>query len=48
MTAAGVSFIAYLVAGLTQSVWISLPVAIVLMLIVIFVIRGRFSTVDQR
>ena len=47
MTAAGVSFIAYIVAGLTQSVWISLPVAIVLMLIVIFVIRGRFSTVDQ-
>lgn len=39
ITVAAVSFVAYLVAGFTQSAWISLPVGIILMAGVLFVIR---------
>ena len=40
ITVAAVSFVTYIVAGLTQSAWISLPVGIVLMLAVLFVIKS--------
>lgn len=36
---AAVSFVTYLIAGLTQSAWISLPCGIVLMLLVLFFIK---------
>ncbi len=36
-----ISFITYLVAGFTQSAWISLPVGTVLLLLTLFVIRNR-------
>lgn len=41
VTAAAVSFVTYIVAGFTQSAWISLPVGIILMLLVLFVIKKR-------
>ena len=37
---AAVSFVAYVIAGFVQSVWISLAIAIVLMLITLFVIKA--------
>lgn len=40
ITVAAVSFVTYIVAGLTQSAWIALPVGIVLMLAVLFVIKS--------
>ena len=40
LTVAGVSFVSYIVAGLTQSALISLPVAIVLMVVTLFVIKA--------
>ncbi len=39
ITAAAVSFVTYIVAGFTQSAWISLPIGIVLMLGTMFVIN---------
>ena len=39
LVAAGVSFVTYIVAGFTQSAWISLPVGIVLMVGTLFVIK---------
>jgi tetracycline resistance efflux pump len=42
MTAAVVSFIGYLIAGLTHSVWISLPVTLVLLVAVLLVLQ-RFT-----
>ncbi len=39
MTVAAVSFVAYIIAGFVQSAWISLPIAIVLMLLTLFVIK---------
>lgn len=41
LTAAAVSFVTYIVAGLTQSAWISLPFGIILMLLVIFIIGKK-------
>lgn len=38
-TVAAVSFVTYIVAGLTKSAWISLPVGIVLMTLVLVVIK---------
>jgi Na+/H+ antiporter NhaC len=38
-TVAAVSAVTYIVAGLTRSAWISLPVGMVLLVIVLFVIR---------
>ena len=40
LTVAGVSFVSYIVAGITQNVWISLPVAIALMLVTLFIIKA--------
>lgn len=41
VTAAGVSFVTYIIAGFVQTAWIALPVGIVLMLLVLLVIRSR-------
>jgi len=38
ITVAAVSFVTYIVAGLTQSAWISLPVGAVLMIATIMVL----------
>lgn len=40
IVAAVVSFISYIIAGFVQSAWIALPIAIALMVIMMFVIRG--------
>ncbi len=40
LTVAGVSFVSYIIAGITQSVWISLPVAIALMIVTLFIIKA--------
>ncbi len=45
--AAAVSFVTYIVAGFVQSAWISLPVGIVLMLVVLIVIKGKFSDLKE-
>ena len=39
LTVAGVSFLGYLLAGFVQKVWIVLPVAVVMMLATLLVIR---------
>jgi Na+/H+ antiporter NhaC len=39
LTVAAVSFVTYIVAGLTKSAWISLPVGLVLMALVLVVIK---------
>ena len=46
LVAAGVSFVSYIVAGFVQTAWIALPVAIVFMLLVLFVIKKRFSDLE--
>ncbi len=43
---AGVSFVSYIIAGFVKSAWIALPVAIVLMLITLFVIKLKFQDLD--
>ncbi|MBR4078086.1 MAG: Na+/H+ antiporter NhaC family protein [Oscillospiraceae bacterium] len=43
ITVAAVSFVSYVVAGFVKSAWIALPVAIVLMLLALFVIRSRVN-----
>ena len=40
LTVAAVSFVSYIIAGLVKSAWIALPVAIVLMIATMFVIRA--------
>jgi len=40
LTVAGVSFVAYLIAGFVQSWYISLPVALVMMIATLFVIKA--------
>ena len=47
IVAAVVSFITYIVAGFVQTAWIALPVGIVLMLVVLFVIKMKFSDLKQ-
>ncbi len=44
LTVAGVSFVAFLLAGLIQNVFITLPIAIVLMVVVLFVIKKVTSS----
>ena len=39
ITAAAVSFISYIIAGFVQTAWIALPIAILLTLIVLVVIK---------
>lgn len=46
IVAAAVSFVTYIVAGFVQSAWISLPVGILLILLVLFVIKRRFSDLE--
>ena len=41
LTAAGVSFVTYIIAGFTKSALVSLPCGIVLLLLVLFFIRRR-------
>lgn len=41
VTVAVVSFVTYIIAGFVQTPWISLPIGIVLMVGVLFVIRGK-------
>ncbi len=40
IVAAGVSFVSYIIAGFVQSAWIVLPIAIVLMLAVLFLLKN--------
>ena len=40
ITVAGVSFVSYVIAGFVKTAWIALPIAIVLMLATLFVIRS--------
>ena len=47
ITAAAVSFVAYIVAGVVQTAWIALPVGIVLMLGVIFVMKSMGNQIDE-
>lgn len=39
LTVAGVSFVSYIIAGFVQSAWIALPIAIVLMICTLFVLK---------
>lgn len=41
LTVAAISFVTYIIAGFTQSAWISLPIGIVLLLLVLFAIREK-------
>ena len=41
ITVAAVSFVTYIISGFVQTPWIALPVGILLMLLVLFVIRGK-------
>jgi len=43
LTVAGVSFVAYIIAGFVKNVWICLPIAMVLMLATLFVIKAFVS-----
>ena len=43
ITVAGVSFVSYVIAGFVKTAWIALPIAIVLMLATLFVIRGKVA-----
>lgn len=45
--AAVVSFVTYIVAGFVKSAWIALPVGIVLMLAVLFALRGINGTIEE-
>lgn len=40
LTVAGVSFVSYIIAGLVKSAWISLPIAIVLLIATLLVVRA--------
>ena len=46
--AAGISFVTYIVAGFTQSAWISLPVGIAIMALVLLFIKSRVSAVEAK
>lgn len=45
--AAAVSFVTYIIAGFVQNAWICLPIGIILMLIVLNVIRIKFSDLKE-
>lgn len=47
LTAAAVSAVTYIVAGLSRSAWVSLPVGIVLMVVVLLVIRAMGKGEDD-
>ena len=46
MLCAGVSFVTYIVAGFTKSAWISLPVGIILMIVVLTVVGKKNESVE--
>ena len=48
VTAAAVSFVAYIVAGFVRTAWIALPVGIVLMLGVLFVIKMMYGRGEEK
>ena len=43
IVAAAVSFVSYIIAGFVQNAWISLPIAIVLMVAVLFLLKNVHS-----
>jgi Na+/H+ antiporter NhaC len=43
IVAAGVSFVSYIIAGFVQSAWLALPIAIVLMLLVLVLLKNVHS-----
>jgi Na+/H+ antiporter NhaC len=47
IVAAAVSFVTYIVAGFVQNAWIALPVGILLMLVVLAVIKTKFSDLKE-
>ncbi|MBQ8305627.1 MAG: Na+/H+ antiporter NhaC family protein [Blautia sp.] len=47
IVAAAVSFVSYLIAGFVRNVVICLPVSIILMLLVVFLIKAKFSDLKQ-
>ncbi len=44
VTVAAVSFVSYIIAGFVRSAFIALPIAIALMVVVLFIIRKKFGT----
>ena len=48
LTVAAVSFVSYIIAGVVQSAWIALPIAIVLMLGTLFLVRALVSIWRKR
>ena len=48
ITVAVVSFVTYIVAGFTKSAWISLPVGIVLMLVVLYVLNSMANKKEAK
>ncbi|MEF2733913.1 MAG: Na+/H+ antiporter NhaC family protein, partial [Blautia sp.] len=47
LTAAGVSFVTYIIAGFVKTAWISLPAGILLMLGTVLVIKKRTGTKNR-
>lgn len=47
IVAAAVSFVTYIIAGFVQKAWICLPIGIVLMVLVLFVIKKKFSDLEE-
>lgn len=47
LTVAAVSFVTYILAGFVQSAWITLPVGIILMLLVLFVMKLVFTKQNE-
>lgn len=46
LVAAAVSFVSYIIAGFVQSAWIALPIAFLLMMLVLFIIKNVFSDLE--
>ena len=47
MTCAVVSAVTYLIAGLTKSVWLSLMLGLVLLILVMFVLKMKTSSASE-
>ncbi len=47
IVAAGGSFVSYIIAGFVQNAWIVLPIAIVLMIAVLFLLKSVTSSADE-
>ncbi len=48
LTVAAVSIVGYIIAGITQNVWISLPVSIVLLVVTLVVLRSKFKDKETK